>query len=196
LHPPVPKIGSRVDFVRSDPPHPSAANSSLHHALGPSRTVVRLVQRESTRRALRQAAADSIKGAARVVRATQIPTRKGILDFLTYQLIVNAVAWTAGLFAAGLVTNFYEVKALRNLWGLTASGGRTLVSVEHYQSIMAVASFSAGLLMMIFVRHFLLHWIDEVRSLRLERVEGERRSADVRPSPVGSPAPDPDSLDA
>jgi len=97
------------------------------------------------RGALRQATADAVEGAARVVRATRIPTRKTILDFLTHQVLVNSVAWTAGLIAAGVVTSLYEVRGLRNLWGVAASGSRTLVSGEDYHSIMTVTSFSAGL---------------------------------------------------
>jgi len=142
------------------------------------------------RGALQQATADAVEGAARVVRATRIPTRKTILDFLTHQVLVNSVAWTAGLIAAGVVTSLYEVRGLRNLWGVAASGSRTLVSGEDYHSIMTVTSFSAGLMMMIFVRHFLLRWIDELRSVRLERVRGERVPSDVRSAPVGSPVPD------
>ena len=92
--------------------------------------------------------------------------------FLCHQLLINSVAWTAGLIAAGLVASLFELRGLRNLWDLAASGSRTLVSARDYRLIMALTSFCAGLLMMIVVRQFILRWIDEIRSLRLERMQG------------------------
>lgn len=148
------------------------------------------------RSVLRQIMADGCEGAARVVRSTGLPTRKGVIGFFSYQLLINSVAWTAGLIAAGLVASFFEVKGMRNLWGLAASGSRTLVSAEHYQLIVSLASFFAGLAMMIFVRHFILRWIDEIRSLRLERERGRSASPDVRAAPPGAPTPDFDGLQA
>jgi len=119
-----------------------------------------------------------------------------MLGFFSYQLLTNSVAWTAGMIAAGLVTSFFEVRGLRNLWGLTASGSRALVSAEDYQLIMTLTSFCAGLLMMIIVRHFIFRWIDEIRSLQVERERGQSVSSDVRSAPVGVPAPDFDGLEA
>jgi hypothetical protein len=120
-------------------------------------------------RAIRQAAADVFESCARVARKTHMPTRKGILEFFGNQVLINGVAWTAGVIAAGLVKSFFEVKGFRNLWGLIAPRGRTLVSADDYQMIMTLMSYSAGLLMLILVRHLLLRLITEFRALRLER---------------------------
>jgi hypothetical protein len=152
---------------------PPVAEGPLDLVAGPSREAARWGQRAGTQNALRQAAEDALEGAARVVRSTRLPTRKGMLGFFTYQLLTNSVAWTAGLIAASLVTRFFEVRGLRNLWGLTASGSRALVSAEDYQLIMTLTSFCAGLLMMMIVRHFILRWIDETRSLQVERERGQ-----------------------
>ena len=102
------------------------------------------MRHEGARRVLRQATVDAFEGAARVVRATRLPTRKGMLDFFSHQVLIHAVAWTAGLIAAGLVASRFEVRGLRNLWGLAASGSRTLVSAADYRWIMALAGFCAG----------------------------------------------------
>ena len=132
---------------------------------------------------LRQAMADAFEGAARVVRTTRRPTRKGILHFLSHQLLINAVAWTAGLASAALVTSFFERKGIRNLWGLAGSESRMIVSADDYRLIMMLTSFLVGLSMMMFVRHFALRWVEEIRCVRVERMQG--------PSPLPSPSPDP-----
>ncbi|KPJ75645.1 MAG: hypothetical protein AMS19_13775 [Gemmatimonas sp. SG8_23] len=130
-------------------------------------------------RAIRLAAADVFESCGRVARKTHVPTRKGILEFFGNQVLINAVAWTAGVIAAGLVKSFFEVKGFRNLWGLIAPRGRALVSADDYQMIMTLMSYSAGLLMLILVRHLILRLITEFRALRLERArwrEGSTRT--------------------
>jgi hypothetical protein len=140
------------------------------------------------RSALRQAMADAFEGAARVARTIRRPTRKGILHFLSYQLLINAVAWTAGLASAGLVTSLFERKGIKNLWGLAGSESRMIVSADDYRLIMMLTSFLVGLSMMMFVRHFALRWVEEIRCVRLERVQGPSPSPspELCPSPVGS----------
>lgn len=121
--------------------------------------------------ATRRAIADFFESCARVVRKTHVPTRKGVLAFFGNQVLINAVAWTAGVIAAGFVKNFFEVKGFRNLWGLTASRSRTLVSADDYHLIMTLTSYAAGLIMLILVRHLILRLITEYHSLRLERAQ-------------------------
>jgi hypothetical protein len=89
--------------------------------------------------------------------------------------------------AAGLVTWFFEVRGLRNLWGVLPTGGRALVTAEDYQLILSLTSFCAGMSMMVFVRHILFRWIAEVRLVRRERVErlpgvSEMPAAEALPS--------------
>ena len=48
---------------------------------------------------------------------------------------------------------------------------------------------------MIVVRQSLLRWIDEIRSLRLERMQGRRVTSEVRAAPVGPPTSDFEGLD-
>lgn len=128
---------------------------------------------DSTRHALGQGTCDLFESCGRVARRTHRPTRDGVLQFLGNQVLVNAVAWTAGVAAAGLVGSFFEAKGLRNLWGLTASGGRTVVSADDYQLIVTFASYSAGLVMLILMRHLILRVVAEFRSLRAERARDE-----------------------
>jgi hypothetical protein len=55
-------------------------------------------------------ATDFFESWRRVARKTRMPTREGVAAFFGNQVLVNAVAWTAGLIAAGLVRSFFEVK--------------------------------------------------------------------------------------
>jgi hypothetical protein len=103
------------------------------------------------------------------VRKTRLPTWKSIGRYLGHQVLINSVAWTAGLLAVGLVRSFFEVRSFRNLWGLFAWGDRTLVSADDYQAMTNVTSYLAGLVILIFVRHFILRVSTELHDLRLER---------------------------
>lgn len=95
---------------------------------------------------------------------------------------MNVVGWISGLATAHVVTQLFEVKGFRNLWGLAASGRRALVTPDDYRLIMTLTGFTVGLLMMLVVRHLLMRWISETRALRAERIgcltygpEGGRR---------------------
>jgi hypothetical protein len=118
---------------------------------------------------------DLVSSGARVVRKTRLPSRGGVLAFFGNQLGANAVAWTAGVMAAGLVEALFEQRSMRNLWGLAAWGGRTLVSADDYRVIMSLTSYTTGLVMLILIRHLVLRWASEFRDLRLE--SGERDQA-------------------
>jgi hypothetical protein len=119
---------------------------------------------------------DLVSSCARVVRKTRLPSREGVLAFFGNQLGANAVAWTAGVMAAGLVEVFFEQRSVRNLWGLAAWGGRTLVSADDYRVIMTLTSYTTGLVMLILMRHLVLRWVSEFRDLRLERSEPDQAS--------------------
>jgi hypothetical protein len=119
--------------------------------------------------AVRTSWRDACEATRRIARSIRFPTRQELLGFLGHQALVNTVAWCAGLAAAGLITWFFEERSLRNLWGLIPSGHRALVSPDDYRMLLSLASFCAGLTMMVFVRHVLLRWIAEVRVVRLER---------------------------
>lgn len=175
-------------------PSPADAGPGNRGA-GRIHAAVQWIQSDRGRHVLWQAASDAAEGAARVARATRMPTRKGVLDFLSYQLLVNCIAWTAGLIASSLVTHFFEVKGFRNLWGLAASGSRTPLSAGDYRLVMTVTSFCVGLTMMILVRHFILRWIDEVRSLRRDREGVEHRPLDPDTVSLRSCVADVGSLD-
>lgn len=130
---------------------------------------VRSRPRDATRAALQQVLSDFLESCHRVARKTHWPTREGLLRFFGDQVVLNGVSWTAGLLAARFVKNFFEVRGFQNLWGLLAPQGRTLVSAEDYQLIVTVASYSAGLLMLIFVRHLVVRVLTEFTLLRFER---------------------------
>jgi hypothetical protein len=121
---------------------------------------------------LRRTLLDAFESARRVARQTRLPDRKGLAAFFGKQLGVNAVAWTAGLLAVEVVSRFFEVKGIRNLWGLAAWGGRTPISAEDYHLITSLTSYTAGLLMLILMRHLVLRWIAELHALRAERKAG------------------------
>lgn len=142
--------------------------AALRHAF---HRALRWWHSEPVRSARRQAVADFFESWARVVRKTRMPTRQGVLGFLGNQVMINTVAWTAGLLAAGFVANFFEVRGFENLWGLTASRDRTLVSADDYRAIMRLTSYGAGLVMLITVRHLILRVVTEFHALRSERAE-------------------------
>jgi hypothetical protein len=168
----------QMQFAKSAP---FAARAAGHGPSAANRTPIRSSRRDTIHRASRQAIGDVFESSARVARKVHMPTRKGILGFFGNQVLINAVAWTAGVMAAGLVKSFFEVRGLRNLWGLFAPRGRTLVSADDYQMIMTLMSYSAGLMMLILVRHLILRLISEFRSLRLERAQGDG-TIDATPS--------------
>ena len=145
-----------------------------------------LFRRDATRAAAKQALTDFLESWSRVVRQVEMPTREGLLSFFRNQLLANAVSWTAGVLAAGLVRRFFEVKGVRNLWGLAPSSRRTLVSAGAYELIMTAASFCAGLVMLILVRHLVLRLIAEFQALRLERsriaLQGDQKASEGNPS--------------
>lgn len=131
--------------------------------------------------AIKQAFTDFCESCVRVANDVHMPTRDGVLAFFGNQVLVNAVAWTAGVLAAWLVKRFFEVRGFGNLWGLTASAGRSVVSADDYRIIMGLASYSAGLLMLILVRHLIIRLVAEFQALRLERARGDgRRSVSTR----------------
>jgi hypothetical protein len=131
---------------------------------------------EATQHAIRQVLLDLVESCARVASATRMPSRKGFLDFFGSQLLGNAVGWTAGVMAAGLVETFFEARSIRNLWGLAAWGGRTVVSADDYRVIMTLTSYTAGLIMLILMRHLVLRLATEFRDVRGERNGRERAS--------------------
>lgn len=131
---------------------------------------------DATPRAIRQVLLDLVHSCARVAGETRLPSRKGVLEFFGSQLLGNAVGWTAGVMAAGLVETFFEARSIRNLWGLAAWKGRTLVSADDYRGIMTLTSYTAGLIMLILTRHLALRLVTEFRDVRVERNGRERAS--------------------
>lgn len=135
-------------------------------------------RRNATRLAIGQVLSDLVASCAGVVRRTRLPSPQGVLAFFGNQLLANAVAWTAGVMAAGLVETFFEARSIRNLWGLAPwGGGRTLVSADDYQMIVTLTSYTAGLIMLILMRHLVSRLVTEFRDLRLER-NGRDRASD------------------
>ena len=126
------------------------------------------------RYAFRLTIEDMLESGARVVRNSEWPTREGVLKFLGNQLLINTIAWSAGLIAAGLVKNFFEIRGFSNLWGLAPQKGRSLVSAADYELIVNVASYASGLLMLIFVRYLILRLIAEFHAVQKERVNRDR----------------------
>ena len=141
-------------------------------AFAPSRSG----RHDAISRAIRQTLLDLVESCARVACETRLPSRKGVLDFFGSQLLGNAVGWTAGVMAVGLVETCFEARSIRNLWGLAAWGDRTLVSADDYRVIMTLTSYTAGLIMLILMRHLVLRLATAFRDVRVERNLRERAS--------------------
>ena len=141
-----------------------------------ARAPSRCWRHDATRGTIRQVLLDLVQSCARVASETRLPSRKGVLEFFGSQLLANAVAWTAGVMAAGLVETFFEARSIRNLWGLAAWGDRTVVSADHYRLIMTLTSYTAGLVMLTLMRHLVLRLVTEFRDVRVERNGRERAS--------------------
>jgi hypothetical protein len=156
-------------------PYPRARDGATG-ALGALQVPSRGWRGDAIWRTTGQLLPDLVSSGARVVRKARLPSRGGIVAFFGNQLWANAVAWTAGLIAAGLVEAFFEQRSMRNLWGLAAWGGRTLVSTDDYRVIMTLTSYTTGLVMLILMRHLVLRWVSEFRDLRLERSERDQVS--------------------
>ncbi len=165
-----------------------SASSPLDAALDPFRRIWVWARSDEARRASRVLASDVAEGGWRVLRSIRRPTREHLLEFFTHQVLVNVVGWMAGLVTAHLVTRFFEVRGFKNLWGLAGSDGRTLVSADDHRLIMTITGFTIGLLTMLFVRHFLMRWISETRTLRAERGGLARSEQQDRPVSSGPPA--------
>jgi hypothetical protein len=138
---------------------------------------------------LRQTLLDMIESGRRVARQLHRPTRKGVAAFFGAQLAVDTAGWTAGLIAAALVSRFFEVKGLRNLWGLAAHGDRMIVSAADYELIVRGTSYSAGLMTLILMRKLVLRLFAEFHALRRERMAEQRgRARDGWPSQPSQPS--------
>lgn len=148
-------------------PSPEAASAAVR----PARPVARRARRRR-RGALHRFGADLAEAVARVARKTHWPTWPGIAGYLGHQALANTLAWTAGVVTAELTKRYFEVRGLRNAWGLFASRHRTLVSADDYELILTVASYTAGLVMLMVVRHLVLRVITEFHGLRSERRRG------------------------
>jgi len=138
------------------------------HAGAPGRVPSRRWRSEATPRATGPVLPDLVASCTRLVRKTRLPSPQGVLAFFGDQLLANAAAWTAGVMAAGLVETCFEARSIRNLWGLAAWGGRTLVSADDYRMIITLTSYTAGLIMLISMRHLVLRLVAEFRDLRVE----------------------------
>lgn len=171
LQPPSRSIDARKPLTPVDLDRKGVAKRLSAVVQNAAGAVGRWTPNDFLRPTLRQSIEDACEGAVRLTRSFRLPTQREVSDFFGRQVLVNCVAWAAGMAAAGLVTWFFEVRGLGNLWGLLPTGGRTLVTAEDYQLILSLTSFCAGMSMMVFVRHILFRWIAEVRLVRRERVE-------------------------
>lgn len=77
---------------------------------------------------------------------TQMKKQKGkkILNYLYNQLTGNFVGFLIGVSATGLVSQFFETRSIRNLWGLTAK--KTLVSKRTFEGLEWIISIVIGFL--------------------------------------------------
>lgn len=162
--------GSVLDRTPAGPAPIGPASTGSGHAIAPGGP-------------FRQTLLDMVESTRRVARQLHRPTRKGVAAFFGAQLAVDTAGWTAGLTAAALVSRFFEVKGLRNLWGLAAHGDRMIVSAAEYELIVRATSYSAGLMTLILMRQLVLRLFAEFHALRRERMaEARERGRDTWPS--------------
>lgn len=185
---PTPRSQRSTAFASSDSIGRSSDSSPLDAAWGACQRWWQWARSEEARDAARALVADVAEGGLRVIGSIRLPTREGLVEFFTHQILVNVAGWMAGLVTAHVVTRLFEVRGFRNLWGLAGSGDRTLVSADDYRLIMTITGFTIGLLTMLFVRHFLMRWISETRTLRAERGGLARSEQQDRPVSSGPPA--------
>jgi hypothetical protein len=68
--------------------------------------------------------------------------RKVVIKYLYDQLTGNFMGFLIGLSATGLVSQFFEKRGLRNLWGLTAK--KTVVDKETFANLEWIISIIIG----------------------------------------------------
>jgi hypothetical protein len=69
-------------------------------------------------------------------------SRKNVLKYLYDQLTGNFAGFIVGMSASGLVSNFFETRSIRNLWGITSR--KTVVSKEMFGALEWIISILIG----------------------------------------------------
>jgi hypothetical protein len=72
----------------------------------------------------------------------KILNTKVILKYLYDQLTGNFMGFLIGMSASGLVSQFFETRSIRNLWGLTAK--KTVVNKETFSNLEWIISILIG----------------------------------------------------
>ena len=68
--------------------------------------------------------------------------KKTILKYLYDQLTGNFAGFIVGMSAAGLVSNFFETRSIRNLWGIAAK--KTIVNKNTFHALEWIISIVIG----------------------------------------------------
>ena len=69
-------------------------------------------------------------------------TQKNIAKYLYDQLTGNFAGFVIGLSATGLVSNFFETRSIRNLWGIASK--KTVVSKDTFGALEWIISIVIG----------------------------------------------------
>jgi hypothetical protein len=69
-------------------------------------------------------------------------TRKNIAKYLYDQLTGNFAGFVIGLSATSLVSNFFETRSIRNLWGIASK--KTVVSKDTFGALEWIISIVIG----------------------------------------------------
>ncbi len=72
----------------------------------------------------------------------KLVSRKVIFNYLYNQLTGNFAGFLIGMSATSLVSNFFETRSLRNIWGLTSK--KTVVDKETYSNLEWIISIVIG----------------------------------------------------
>jgi hypothetical protein len=68
--------------------------------------------------------------------------KKTILKYLYDQLTGNFAGFIVGMSAAGLVSNFFETRSIRNLWGIASK--KTIVDKNTFHALEWIISIVIG----------------------------------------------------
>jgi hypothetical protein len=68
--------------------------------------------------------------------------KKTILKYLYDQLTGNFAGFLVGMSAAGLVSNFFETRSIKNLWGITSK--KTIIDKDTFHALEWIISIVIG----------------------------------------------------
>lgn len=85
--------------------------------------------------------------------------KKTILNYLYDQLTGNFIGFLIGVSATGLVSQFFETRSVKNLWGLSAK--KTVVDKETFSNLEWVISIIVGFIVFELFIKVIKGWLEK-----------------------------------